>query len=198
MPNHSVSKGLWIFANLFLILYCFMDKYWALNPLFIEYIKNFVIPLLSIIITIQQIEENRQLAEEIGRLLGENRLQILREAGDNRQLNAENHPHAGDNRQLNAENHPHAGDNRQLNAENHPHAGDNRQLDEENQPLTGDNLQLNAENRPSAGENPYRNNTDNSDENHNDLAEGMDGAEQVQNDSFPNFKELNNIYIKEK
>ena len=170
MPNHSVSKGLWIFANLFLILYCFMDKYWALNPLFIEYIKNFVIPLLSIIITIQQIEENRQLAEEIGRLLGENRLQILRE------------------------NRPLAGDNRQLNAENYPHAGDNRQLDEENHPLTGDNRQLNAENRPSVGENPYRN----SDENPNDLAEGMDRVEQFQNDSSKKIKELNNIYNKKK
>ena len=192
MPNHSVSKGLWISANLFLILYFFIDKYWALNPLFIEYIKNLVIPLLSIIITIQQMEENRQLAEEIGRLLGENR-QL---AGENRlQILRENRPLAGENLlQILRENRPLAGDNRQLNAENYPHAGDNRQLDEENHPLTGDNRQLNAENRPSVGENPYRN----SDENPNDLAEGMDRVEQFQNDSSKKIKELNNIYNKKK
>ena len=192
MPNHLVSKGLWISANLFLILYFFIDKYWALNPLFIEYIKNLVIPLLSIIITIQQMEENRQLAEEIGRLLGENR-QL---AGENRlQILRENRPLAGENLlQILRENRPLAGDNRQLNAENYPHAGDNRQLDEENHPLTGDNRQLNAENRPSVGENPYRN----SDENPNDLAEGMDRVEQFQNDSSKKIKELNNIYNKKK
>ena len=126
MPKLPIKQSLFIFANIFLILSFFMEKKWPLISLLNEYMKNLVIPFLTIIITIQLSRENRQMA------------------GDNRQLvgdDLENRPLAQENLQINGD------------IENSQLARNDYQIEGQNDPLAGDNHQLGGENPQLAGEN---------------------------------------------
>lgn len=178
MPKLPIKQSLFIFANIFLILSFFMEKKWPLISLLNEYMKNLVIPFLTIIITIQLSRENRQMA------------------GDNRQLvgdDLENRPLAQENLQINGD------------IENSQLARNDYQIEGQNDPLAGDNHQLGGENPQLAGENTLRNNANDSNENSNVLAEGKDGqheesesgqAYNVPSSNCNNFSEINKIYKK--